>query len=110
MMSLLKEINGADGYQENVLNASGAVLVDFWAPWCGPCRMLSKILDELAEEYKGRLQIVKVNVDDNSELAEQHGIMGIPTLKLYQNGQELEIMTGSLPRQTLADKLQEHGI
>ena len=81
-----------------VLNAPTPVLVDFWAEWCGPCRMVSPILDELAQEYGERIKICTVNVDDEGELAEQHQVVSIPTLVVYNKGQPVRRQVGAVPK------------
>ena len=83
------------------------VLVDFWAPWCGPCKMLAPALQELAEEYDNRLKVVKVNVDENPGLASRFDVMGIPTMILFKNGR-LDSFTGAMSKQALADKVAPH--
>src|SRR2546423_14842716 len=83
-----------DTFAEEVLNASTPVLVDFWAEWCGPCKMLSPILDELAEEYQGRVKIVKVNIDQEQALAAEYGVRAIPTLLLFTQGQVADQIVG----------------
>ena len=83
-----------DTFAEEVLHASTPVLVDFWAEWCGPCKMLSPILDELAEEYQGRVKIVKVNIDQEQALATEYGVRAIPTLLLFTQGQVADQIVG----------------
>jgi thioredoxin 1 len=75
-----------DSFQDDVLNSEHPVLVDYWAEWCGPCKMIAPILDEIAEEYAGRLQIAKLNIDENPATPPKYGIRGIPTLMLFKNG------------------------
>ncbi len=93
-------------FQEEVKAASTPVLVDFWAEWCAPCRMIAPVLDELAEEYDGKVKIGKVNVDDNRSTAAQYGVMSIPTLILFKNGEMVEQMVGAQPKENLAKVLQ----
>ena len=89
IVTLTKENFGAE-----VLKASAPVLVDFWAEWCGPCKMIGPVLDELAEEYNGRVKIGKVNIDEQPELATQYGVRAIPTLLLFHQGQVADQMVG----------------
>jgi len=88
-----------------VLKATTPVLVDFWAPWCMPCRMLAPVVDELAADYNGRVKVVKVNVDENQPLAARYGIRGIPTLLLFKNGEAVDRAVGVQPKQALVEKL-----
>lgn len=93
-------------FEDVVLKASVPVMVDFWAPWCGPCRMVAPIVEELAERYDGRAVVAKLNTDENLKVAGQLGIMGIPTLILFKDGQEVDRVVGFAPRQTLEQKLK----
>ncbi|MBO6096982.1 MAG: thioredoxin [Bacteroidales bacterium] len=91
---------------EELLQDSKLVIVDFWATWCGPCRMVSPILDELEEEMKDQITVVKVNVDDADTVAAQYRIMSIPTLLFFKNGQIVDKTVGAMPKATLADKIK----
>jgi thioredoxin 1 len=83
------------------------VVIDCWAPWCGPCRMLAPIIDELAEAYKGKIVFAKLNTDENQDTAAKYGIMSIPTLLLFKNGQLIDRIVGAMPRADLDAKLKE---
>ena len=94
-------------FSQEVMESPLPVLVDFWAPWCGPCKMIAPALEELAEEYAGRVKIVKLNTDENQNTAVQHGIQGIPTLLFVKGGKVIDKMVGAAPKPRLAAKLQE---
>ena len=95
-----------DTFEDLVLNASVPVLVDFWAPWCGPCRMIAPIVEELAAKYEGRAVIAKVNTDENIDVATNLGIMGIPTVILFDEGEEVDRVVGFAPGHALEEKLK----
>jgi len=85
-------------FDEEVINSPVPVLIDFWASWCGPCKMIAPFLDQIADEYSGRLKVCKVNVDEETTLAERHGIVSIPTLVLYKGGSPVVQKAGAVPK------------
>jgi thioredoxin 1 len=95
-------------FQDFIKGSPEPVLVDFWAPWCGPCRLLTPIIDGLAEEYADRIRVLKVNVDEQPEIASQYGITSIPTVILFDRGKILERVTGVVPVSTWQSKLNQH--
>ncbi|KMV67052.1 thioredoxin TrxA [Rosenbergiella epipactidis] len=92
-------------FDTDVLKAEGVTLVDFWAEWCGPCKMIAPILDEIADEYEGKLTIAKLNIDDNPETAPKYGIRGIPTLLLFKAGEVVATKVGALSKGQLKEFL-----
>jgi len=105
IMSLISVSN--DNFDAEVKEASEPVIVDFWAEWCGPCKMLTPVLEEIAGEQDGALKIVKVNVDENQELAAQYDISAIPTLLVFQGGELKDTITGVLPKEAILQKVEE---
>jgi len=99
---MAKEITDTE-YQKEVIESNIPVVVDFWAPWCGPCKMLSPILEKVTADYDGKIKVVKVNVDDNQQYASQLGVSGIPTLAFYKNGNVAEISVGLISENELKD-------
>ncbi|MBZ0169348.1 thioredoxin [Candidatus Methylomirabilis lanthanidiphila] len=95
-------------FDKQVIQGKGLILVDFWAEWCGPCRMVAPILDELAEEYGEQVTIAKLNVDENRESAARFGIRSIPTILVFKDGAQVEQIVGALPKSALKAKVQQH--
>ena len=103
-----KIIHVTDGdFEEKVLNADGPVLIDYWAEWCGPCKMIAPVLDEIADEYEGRLKVCKVDVDANPDIPPKFGIRGIPTLIVFKGGNAEATKVGALSKTQLTDFIQE---
>ncbi len=97
-----------ENFKELVLDSDLPVLVDFWAPWCGPCRMVAPVVDEIAEQYDGQVKVVKVNTDENPNTATQYGIRSIPTLILFKGGQRVDTVVGAVPKTTLANTIEKY--
>jgi thioredoxin 1 len=106
---MAKAVEVTDGtFEEVVLKAERPTIVDFWAVWCGPCKMIAPVLEEIANDYEEQLQVVKLDVDQNGQSAMQFGVMSIPTLILFKEGQPVERIVGFMPKEKLLKKLTPH--
>ena len=101
------ELNSSN-FQAEVMQSDLPVLVDFWAPWCGPCKMMSPIIDEVAKSLEGKIKIAKVNVDQNQDLAQQQNVMSIPTFVVFKGGQVVDQFSGAMTKEALQEKLEKH--
>ncbi len=107
MGAFAKEVNDTD-FETSVLGSDQPVLVDFWAEWCGPCRMIAPSLEAIAEEYQGKASIYKMNVDENMSVPQRYGIRGIPTLILFKGGKEEERIVGAVSREAIAKVIDKY--
>ncbi|MBU6188557.1 MAG: thioredoxin TrxA [Betaproteobacteria bacterium] len=106
-MSGIKQVSDAS-FDQDVLKSDVPVLVDYWAEWCGPCRMIAPILEEVSRDYTGKVQVAKLNVDDNQSIAQRFGVRGIPTLMLFRNGAVIGTSVGALSKSQLTLFLDSH--
>jgi thioredoxin 1 len=106
---MMKPIEITDkNFEREILQAATPVLVDFWATWCGPCKTIAPIVEELANELEGKLKVAKLDVDNNQQIAMKFGIRSIPTLLLFKGGTVVEQIVGAAPKKVLADKISKH--
>lgn len=102
-------VNSSDAnFEQDVLKADTPVLVDFWAAWCGPCKAIAPVLEELADDYKDKVKVVKIDVDDNPEIASQFGIRSIPTIMIFKEGEKVDMAMGLQPKDQLVALIDKH--
>jgi len=105
-MSNIVETSAA-GFKTEVLESATPVLVDFWAPWCGPCRMVAPLIEEIAKEYDGKLKVLKVNTDENMDIAMRYNIVSIPTLGFFRGGEMVDRIIGAVPKKVIIEKISK---
>ena len=103
----ITEITTAN-FQDEVVNSNGTVLIDFWATWCGPCRKLVPVIEEIASQFEGKINVFKVNSDDNLEIAKRYSISGLPSLLIFKNGEPVERMAGMMPKSVILKNIDKH--
>ena len=106
-MSNVLDINDST-FEQEVINSTELTIVDFWAPWCGPCRKLGPVLDEVAQEFEGKVKVVKLNTDENLKTAKEFSVSGLPTLLMFKDGQAVERLVGLMPKSTIISNIEKH--
>ena len=95
-------------FEQEVINSPELTVVDFWAPWCGPCRKLGPVLDEIGQEYEGKIKIVKVNTDENLKTAKEYSVSGLPSILIFKDGKPLERLVGLMPKSSIVSNIEKH--
>lgn len=98
----------SENLETEVLAADGVIVADFWAPWCGPCRKLGPVLEELEKSFEGKMKLVKINADENLEIMKQFSVSGLPSLLVFKNGEAVERMAGLIPKSSIVNNIEKH--
>ncbi len=104
---MVREIND-NNFENIVINSENLSIVDFWAPWCGPCRKMSAVIDEVANEFEGKVNVCKINTDENLKSAKEYSISGLPSILIFKDGKPIERLVGLMPKDTLSNNIKKH--